>query len=60
MMAKVCWQINDGPVEVEMRDCGLLPIMVRVSSILTPLPSTNSWVACLPVCSVQSTWNVFR
>ena len=30
MVAKLCWQVNDGPVEVEMRDCGLLPIMVRV------------------------------
>ncbi|KAL7282695.1 hypothetical protein ACG7TL_004169 [Trametes sanguinea] len=29
MMVKICWQVNDGPVEVEMRDCGLLPIMVR-------------------------------
>ncbi|TBU28757.1 beta and beta-prime subunits of DNA dependent RNA-polymerase [Dichomitus squalens] len=29
MTAKICWQVNDGPVEVEMRDCGLLPIMVR-------------------------------
>ena len=30
MVAKLCWQVNDGPIEVEMRDCGLLPIMVRV------------------------------
>ncbi|KAI0722471.1 beta and beta-prime subunits of DNA dependent RNA-polymerase [Earliella scabrosa] len=29
MVVKLCWQVNDGPVEVEMRDCGLLPIMVR-------------------------------
>ncbi|KAI0711055.1 beta and beta-prime subunits of DNA dependent RNA-polymerase [Cerioporus squamosus] len=29
MMVKICWQVNDGPVETEMRDCGLLPIMVR-------------------------------
>ncbi|KAJ3008597.1 hypothetical protein NUW54_g3090 [Trametes sanguinea] len=29
MVVKICWQVNDGPVEVEMRDCGLLPIMVR-------------------------------
>lgn len=30
MMAKLCWRVNDGPVETEHRDCGLLPIMVRV------------------------------
>lgn len=29
MMVKLCWRVNDGPVEVENRDCGLLPIMVR-------------------------------
>ncbi|KAI0717958.1 beta and beta-prime subunits of DNA dependent RNA-polymerase [Fomitopsis betulina] len=29
MMVKLCWRINDGPVEVETKDCGLLPIMVR-------------------------------
>ncbi|PCH40776.1 beta and beta-prime subunits of DNA dependent RNA-polymerase [Wolfiporia cocos MD-104 SS10] len=29
MMAKLCWRINDGPVESETRDCGLLPVMVR-------------------------------
>ncbi len=33
MMVKICWQVNDGPVEVEMRDCGLLPIMVRVGLV---------------------------
>ena len=33
MVVKLCWQVNDGPVEVEMRDCGLLPIMVRVSRL---------------------------
>jgi DNA-directed RNA polymerase I subunit RPA2 len=30
MTAKICWRINDGPVETEHRDCGLVPIMVRV------------------------------
>ncbi|KAI0340867.1 beta and beta-prime subunits of DNA dependent RNA-polymerase [Trametopsis cervina] len=29
MTAKICWRINDGPVETEQRDCGLVPIMVR-------------------------------
>ncbi|KAH9939259.1 beta and beta-prime subunits of DNA dependent RNA-polymerase [Epithele typhae] len=29
MTARICWQVNDGPVETETRDCGLLPIMVR-------------------------------
>ena len=29
MTAQLCWRINDGPVEKEHRDCGLLPIMVR-------------------------------
>ncbi|KAI0686786.1 beta and beta-prime subunits of DNA dependent RNA-polymerase [Cytidiella melzeri] len=29
MTAKICWRINDGPVETEHRDCGLVPIMVR-------------------------------
>ncbi|KZT70325.1 beta and beta-prime subunits of DNA dependent RNA-polymerase [Daedalea quercina L-15889] len=29
MMVKLCWKVNDGPVEVEHKDCGLLPIMVR-------------------------------
>ncbi|KAI0960562.1 hypothetical protein AcW1_005044 [Taiwanofungus camphoratus] len=29
MVVKLCWRVNDGPIEVEHRDCGLLPIMVR-------------------------------
>ncbi|KAH9833798.1 beta and beta-prime subunits of DNA dependent RNA-polymerase [Rhodofomes roseus] len=29
MMVKLCWKVNDGPVEVETKDCGLLPVMVR-------------------------------
>ncbi|EKM59942.1 uncharacterized protein PHACADRAFT_115318 [Phanerochaete carnosa HHB-10118-sp] len=29
MTTRLCWRINDGPVEKENRDCGLLPIMVR-------------------------------
>ncbi|GJE87475.1 DNA-directed RNA polymerase I subunit RPA2 [Phanerochaete sordida] len=29
MTVRLCWRINDGPVEKESRDCGLLPIMVR-------------------------------
>ncbi|OBZ70224.1 putative DNA-directed RNA polymerase I subunit RPA2 [Grifola frondosa] len=29
MIVKLCWRVNDGPIEVETRDCGLLPIMVR-------------------------------
>ncbi|KAF7789452.1 hypothetical protein EIP86_000397 [Pleurotus ostreatoroseus] len=29
MTAKICWQVNDGPIETETRDCGLVPIMVR-------------------------------
>ncbi|KAH9948753.1 beta and beta-prime subunits of DNA dependent RNA-polymerase [Amylocystis lapponica] len=29
MSVKLCYKINDGPAEVEVRDCGLLPIMVR-------------------------------
>lgn len=34
MVAKICWQVNDGPIETENRDCGLVPIMVRVSVLL--------------------------
>ncbi|THH31929.1 hypothetical protein EUX98_g2298 [Antrodiella citrinella] len=29
MTVKLCWRVNDGPVEVETKDCGLVPIMVR-------------------------------
>ncbi|KZT06510.1 beta and beta-prime subunits of DNA dependent RNA-polymerase [Laetiporus sulphureus 93-53] len=29
MAVRLCWRVNDGPVEVESRDCGLLPILVR-------------------------------
>ncbi|KAI0784863.1 hypothetical protein C8Q75DRAFT_809751 [Abortiporus biennis] len=29
MTVKLCYRINDGPVETELRDCGLVPIMVR-------------------------------
>ncbi|KAJ3487257.1 hypothetical protein NLI96_g3666 [Meripilus lineatus] len=29
MTAKICWRVNDNPVETEIRDCGLVPIMVR-------------------------------
>ncbi|KAJ3529741.1 hypothetical protein NM688_g7810 [Phlebia brevispora] len=29
MTAKICWRVNDGPVETEVKDCGLVPIMVR-------------------------------
>ncbi|KAL6307197.1 beta and beta-prime subunits of DNA dependent RNA-polymerase [Sparassis latifolia] len=29
MTVKLRWRVNDGPTEVEQRDCGLLPIMVR-------------------------------
>ncbi|KAH8092458.1 beta and beta-prime subunits of DNA dependent RNA-polymerase [Cristinia sonorae] len=29
MTVKLCWRVNDGPVETEMKDCGLVPIMVR-------------------------------
>ena len=58
MMAKVCWQINDGPVEVEMRDCGLLPIMVRVSTVIFSYYET---VLSLPaVRALQFARNVFR
>ena len=31
MTAKICWRVNDNPVETEVRDCGLVPIMTRVS-----------------------------
>lgn len=30
MTVKLCYQVNDGPVETEIKDCGLVPIMVRV------------------------------
>ncbi|CAL1700117.1 unnamed protein product [Somion occarium] len=29
MSVKLCWRLNDNPIESETRDCGLLPIMVR-------------------------------
>ncbi|KAI0082549.1 beta and beta-prime subunits of DNA dependent RNA-polymerase [Panus rudis PR-1116 ss-1] len=29
MQVRIAWRVNDGPVETEVRDCGLLPIMVR-------------------------------
>ncbi|THG95816.1 hypothetical protein EW026_g5901 [Hermanssonia centrifuga] len=29
MIARIRWQINDGPIETENKDCGLVPIMVR-------------------------------
>ncbi|TCD63877.1 hypothetical protein EIP91_004817 [Steccherinum ochraceum] len=29
MTVKLCWRVNDGPVESEIKDCGLIPIMVR-------------------------------
>ncbi len=30
MQAKLCWRINDGPVETEIKSLGSLPILVRV------------------------------
>jgi hypothetical protein len=38
MQAKVCWKINEEthPDQCIMRDCGLIPIMIRVST--TPIP----------------------
>ncbi|CCM03352.1 uncharacterized protein FIBRA_05481 [Fibroporia radiculosa] len=29
MVVKLCWRVNDGPIEIETKDCGLLPLMVR-------------------------------
>lgn len=31
MTVKLCWRVNDGPVETEIKDCGQIPIMIRVS-----------------------------
>lgn len=43
MMVKLCWRVNDGPVEVETKDCGLLPIMVRVRESYQFCKAENSY-----------------
>lgn len=37
MSVKICWRVNNGPIETETKDCGLVPIMVRVSALSTCL-----------------------
>jgi DNA-directed RNA polymerase I subunit RPA2 len=32
LMAKICWQVNEGPVNSETRMFGQLPVLVRVSA----------------------------
>ncbi|KAK7696148.1 hypothetical protein QCA50_000799 [Cerrena zonata] len=42
MSVKLCWRLNDNPVESETRDCGLLPIMVRSARCnLRDMPSAE-------------------
>lgn len=35
MTAQVSWSVNGGPLQTESRDLGLLPVMVKVSRMIS-------------------------
>jgi DNA-directed RNA polymerase I subunit RPA2 len=34
MQAKICWRVNEGPVQSDTRSLGSLPILVRVIPLI--------------------------
>ncbi len=35
MTAQISWSVNGGPLQTESRDLGLLPVMVKVSRMIS-------------------------
>lgn len=67
MTAKISWSVNDGPEHIQVRDCGLLPIMVRVSYRISAVSCNTKRInsrldviseGCLPLHLQRNTKNL--